>query len=293
MNEPQGDSPTQTSRHTIVRQEIHIFSKLLNAIRDDLTKNENTQHVRHGLKNILAWFIIDYFSHKINLKTRKNFRPQNTDDETVLAEQSGYVWDPEWSHESFINIPTDITSQAISTISINKDYVRPYPLIDDATPLNYNSFFPERTGKNSLDSTFINDDNLNETRNLTQQDIQTPSHFVSEEIVETITTTEAQRSISPIQPNFTTPKLKNSTLQQTITQSTVKTSVAQKYSQMDYPMFRPVTKPSYKQQKSHKNNFAVHNYNHINGQKTTKPKKILKTPSFHKIKIYHKRLQIQ
>ena len=143
MNEPQGDSPTQTSRHTIVRQEIHIFSKLLNAIRDDLTKNENTQHVRHGLKNILAWFIIDYFSHKINLKTRKNFRPQNTDDETVLAEQSGYVWDPEWSHESFINIPTDITSQAISTISINKDYVRPYPLTVDATPLNNNSFFTD------------------------------------------------------------------------------------------------------------------------------------------------------
>ena len=27
LNAPQGDSPTQTSRHTIVRQEIHIFSK--------------------------------------------------------------------------------------------------------------------------------------------------------------------------------------------------------------------------------------------------------------------------
>ena len=32
-NEPQADSPTQTSRHTIVRQEIHIFSKFLKAIR--------------------------------------------------------------------------------------------------------------------------------------------------------------------------------------------------------------------------------------------------------------------
>ena len=31
LNEPQGDSFTQTSRHTIVRQEIHIFSKVLNA----------------------------------------------------------------------------------------------------------------------------------------------------------------------------------------------------------------------------------------------------------------------
>ena len=82
------------------------------------------------------------------------------------------------------------------------------PLTVDATPLNYNSFFPERTGNNSLKSSYINNDNLKETRNLTQQGIQIPSHFVSEEIVETITTTEAQRSISPIQPKFTFPKLK-------------------------------------------------------------------------------------
>ena len=97
----------------------------------------------------------------------------------------------------------------------------------------------------------------------------------SEAIVETTTTTttEAQRSISPIQPNFTTPKLKNPTLQQTIIQSTVKPSVAQKYSQMDYPTFRPVTKPSYKQQTSHRNNFAKHNYNYANGPKTTKSSK--------------------
>ena len=77
-------------------------------------------------------------------------------------------------------------------------------------------------------STFINNDNLNGTRNRTQEDIQTPSQFVSEEMVEIITTTEAQRSISPIQPNFPTPKLKNPTLQQIVIQSTVKPSVAQK-----------------------------------------------------------------
>ena len=29
LNEPQGDSPTQASRHTIVRQKIHILSKFL------------------------------------------------------------------------------------------------------------------------------------------------------------------------------------------------------------------------------------------------------------------------
>ena len=57
-----------------------------------------------------------------------NKQEKITDDKTVLAEQSDYVWDPEWSHESFIKIPTDISSQAISTISIEKDYVRVYPL---------------------------------------------------------------------------------------------------------------------------------------------------------------------
>ena len=254
MNESQGDSPTQTSRYTIVRQEIHIFSKFLNAGREDLTKNEITIHVRHDSQKILAWFIIDNFSHKIDLieKARKNFRLQNTDDETVLAEQSDYVWDPEWSYESFINIPTEISNQAINTISFNEDYVRVYPLKIDATPLNYNSFFPERTGNNKLNSTFINNDNLNRTKKLTQQDVQTPSHFVSEEIVELMTTKEAQRSISPIQPNFTTPKLKNPTLQQTIIQSTVEPSVARKYSQRNFPTFRPVKKLSYKQQTSHR-----------------------------------------
>ena len=258
LNEPQSDSPTQISRHTIVQQEIDIFSNFLNAIREDLTKNVIIQHVRHDLQKVLAWFINDYFNHNIDLiaQARKNFRPQNTDDKTVLAEQSDYVWDLEWSHESFINIPTDISSQEISTISISKDYVRVYPLTVDATPLNNNSFFPERTGNNSFNSTFINNDNLNGSRNLTQQNIQTPSHFVSEEIVETKTTTEVQRSISPIQSNFIIPKLKNPTLQQTIIQSTVKPSVAEKYLQLDYPTFRPVTKPSYKQQTSHRKKFC-------------------------------------
>ena len=208
MDEPQSDSPTQTSQHTIVRQEIHIFSKFLRAIRENLTNDQITQKVKHDLQEISACFIIDYFSHNIDLieQVRNDFRPQSTDDETVLAEQSDYVWELEWSYESFINIPTDISSQAISTISINIDYIKVYPLTVDATPLNYNSFFHERTGNNSLNSTFINNDNLNGTRNLTKQDIQTPSHFVNEEIVEKITTTEAQRSISHNRSNFTTPK---------------------------------------------------------------------------------------
>ena len=91
LNERESDSPTQVSRHTIVRQETHILSKLLNAIREDLTKNEITQLVKHDFQKILAWFIIDYFSHNLDLieQARKNFRPQNTDDEIVLAECLG------------------------------------------------------------------------------------------------------------------------------------------------------------------------------------------------------------
>ena len=50
-----------------------------------------------------------------------NFRPQSTNDDTVIAEQSNYIWDPYWSHPLFLNIPTDISSQAISTISMKKD----------------------------------------------------------------------------------------------------------------------------------------------------------------------------
>ena len=178
--------------------------------------------MKHDSQKILAWFIIDYFIHNIDFieQVRKNFRPQSTDDETVLGEQSDYAWDPEWSFKLFINIPTDKSSQAISTISFNKNYVRVYPLTIDTTPSNYNSYFPERKGNNCLNSTFINNDKLNDTRNLTQQDIQTPSLFVNKKTVETITTTEAQRSILPIQPNFTTPKLKSPTFQQTIIQTT-------------------------------------------------------------------------
>ena len=83
----------------------------------------------------------------------------------------------------------DISSQAINLISIHKDYVKEFPLTIDATPLNYNSFLPNKRQNKSLNSTFLQQENLNGTRSLTQQDIQTPSHFINEEIVETIVTT--------------------------------------------------------------------------------------------------------
>ena len=172
----------------------------------------------------MAWFTIDYFTHNIDLisQARKKFRPQNSNDDTAITEQSDYVWDPEWSHPTFIKIPQSISSQAISTISYHRDYVK-------VTPLNYNTFLPD-TRNNSLSSTVIHNENFNGTRNLTQQDIQTPSHFINEEIVQTTTT---QQSISPIHPNLTTPRKTNTSLAQVTLQSTVKPSVAPKYSHMD------------------------------------------------------------
>ena len=70
--EPQGYSPTRTSLHSTVRQEINI----LNAIRKNLTSI--TQNVKHDLRKISAWFIIDYFPHNIDFiaLARKSFRPQ-------------------------------------------------------------------------------------------------------------------------------------------------------------------------------------------------------------------------
>ena len=62
------------------------------------------------------------------------------------------------SHPLFLNIPTEISSQAICTKFIHKDYVKfkVSPLTFDAKPLNNNSsFLPDRIGSNSLNSTLI------------------------------------------------------------------------------------------------------------------------------------------
>ena len=155
--ETESTSPVQTSRHTNVRNEIVAFSALLNAIREKFSKNEISQNVKHDLQKILTWFIIEYFTHKIDLivQATTNFRPQSTNDDTVIAEQSDYIWDPDWSHPLILNIPIDILSQAVSTIAIHKDYVKVIPLTTDATPLNYNSFLPDRRQNISLNSTLV------------------------------------------------------------------------------------------------------------------------------------------
>ena len=78
MRETQGDSPNQTSRYTAVRQEISTFSKFLNTIRENLTNNDISQNVKHDPQNKLAWFIIEYFVHNLDLISlaRKNFQQQ-------------------------------------------------------------------------------------------------------------------------------------------------------------------------------------------------------------------------
>ena len=259
-------SPTETSKHLRVRHEITLLSSYLNIIKENFTKDDVSQHTKHDLQKILAWFIIDYFTHNIDLiaQARKNFRPQNSNDDTAITEQSDYVWDPEWSHPAFISFPQSISSQAIGTISYIRDYVRVIPLTIDATPLNYNTFLPD-TQNNSLNSTVIHNENLNGTRNLTQQDIQTPSHFINEEIVHTTTT---QQSISPIRPNLTTPRNTNLSQTQVTLQSTVKPSVAPKYSHMDYQTYRPMKIPSKTRKTFTRNNFADHNYNYTHPSKT-------------------------
>ena len=135
----QNISATETSKHTKVRNEIALFSTFLHIIKENFTKDDVSQHTKHDLQKILAWFITDYFTQNLDLisQARKNFRPQSTNDDTALSEQSDYVWDPEWSHPTFINIPQSISSQAISTISYHRDYVKVIPLTTDATPLNY------------------------------------------------------------------------------------------------------------------------------------------------------------
>ena len=110
---------------------------------------------------------------------------------------------------------TDISRTSITTTSVDKNYVRITPLTFDATPLNYNAMFTDRTGNNCLNSTFINTaENLNGKRNLTQQVIQTPSHFINEEVV-------TQQSFSPIHPTLIPPQNKITAFPQTTIQSTV------------------------------------------------------------------------
>ena len=54
----------------------------------------------------------------------------------------------------------------------------------------------------------------------------------------------------------------------------VKTSVAPKYSHMDYQTYRPMTKPPKTRKTLKRSNFAEHNYNYVNPSKPTQPPRI-------------------
>ena len=141
-----------------------------------------------------------------------------------------------------------LTYQQIFQVKLlaQKIYTKIILRYTDATPLNYNSFLHDRIRNNTLNSTVIQQENLNGIRNLTQQDIQTSSHLTSEEVVTTVVTT-AKQSISPIHPNLTTPRPKNPILSQVLLQSTVKPTIEPRYPHVSYQPFRPMMKPIQKQ----------------------------------------------
>ena len=110
-----------------------------------------------------------------------------------LAEQTDYVsTDQVLMHQSLKY--QQIYQAKQLTQSLFTEKMLNIPTYSWRNKFKFQSFFPDRAANNSLNSTFEEQDNLNRTRNLIQQDIQTPSNFVTEEINETKTTT-AQQSI--------------------------------------------------------------------------------------------------
>ena len=87
----------QLSRHAIVRRKINIT--VLDSIRETRTDNQISQINKVDLQKILVLFIIDFVQYKLDLilQARKKFRPQRND-ETILADKTCYVWDPDCSH---------------------------------------------------------------------------------------------------------------------------------------------------------------------------------------------------
>ena len=72
------DSKTKTKKK--------FFLTISDAIRDALTANGMSHIIKVDLQRILAWYILDYFQHTLDLvlQATKNFRPQ-TNDETKMA----------------------------------------------------------------------------------------------------------------------------------------------------------------------------------------------------------------
>ena len=124
LRETQGDSPTQTSRHRAVKQEVNVFSKFLNTIRENLTYNDISQNDKENLQQKKAWIITDYFVHNLDLKSLARKKINHKVQTRKLYWQMKDIMFGTVHH--FTNIPADISSQAITTVStnsINRNFV--------------------------------------------------------------------------------------------------------------------------------------------------------------------------
>ena len=63
-------SPPHISRHALVKQKFNLFSAFSDSIRKTLTDIEISQIVEADLQRFLAWFIIDYLQHNLELSAR-------------------------------------------------------------------------------------------------------------------------------------------------------------------------------------------------------------------------------
>ena len=84
---------------------------------------------------------------------------------------------------TFLNAPNNISNAAITTVSGLRECLRVTPLRTDTKPLFYNTTFYKIHNKQ---------ENSNASLYLTIQNIQTPSHFTNDELVEILTTTTKQ-----------------------------------------------------------------------------------------------------
>ena len=97
---------------------------------------------KKDLQRILAWFLIDYFQHNLDLvaQSRISFCAHYDEDQT-LADETDYKWGPESYFDLFFSSPITISISAIQTISVHNKYLRLRPLTTDTTLLNYTTLF--------------------------------------------------------------------------------------------------------------------------------------------------------
>ena len=107
------ESPPQTTRTSYSsRTRNKPLSKILRINWKKITDVEVSQIAKLGIQILLAWIIIDSFQHNINLteQSRKQFHTYY-DKDTILADETHYVWDQKWHHDVCFNIPNDIPAE--------------------------------------------------------------------------------------------------------------------------------------------------------------------------------------